>query len=488
MEEEEEEEEESVDEAPTLSTPSIPVEIITLEEMSLIDSAFAAIATLSTSSRLSIFSPRKCSSSQLLLNPSRSIDSVSIHSKRRLSDDIEDLGEKDRFGAQKKIKLPQSLLSRFRKKRGLSVTDFTASEWCEKQMEFVLFHGKPKVSQAMKAGSDRHVKLEEEVLQRVKVHIEAVEDVWAVKFINFIVGVNQLLFEGLTRELPVVGLIQGVWMVGVIDEIRLHTSESIRLPLLVDTKTRARATLPAEPQKRNGRLQLMCYKYLWDSLPTDSFPASNFYSFFGLNPNRVLSDEVRDLTAASGFPTKTFEDLVIYFSNTCSTLPASCDNLLLRYEYQGDNSLLGEDQFTYDPEWVANQMKSSLEFWLGEREANYVHDDERWKCRFCKFASLCPANTTTDGEASSSDPSSYLANSSTNVVDSSFEVWVEIKIRNRLQLYFFGMSRPLVLSFNICTTFSSYIIKILFTLKKKKKCCYIDFFSIIKWTTDGAVS
>ncbi|KAK9168983.1 hypothetical protein Syun_001123 [Stephania yunnanensis] len=254
------EEEKSVDEEePILSTPSIPVEIITIEEMSLIESAFSAIATLSNSSRLSIFSPRKCSSSQsqLFLNPRRSIDSVSIHSKRRFSDDphyrvggdIEDLGDK----AQKKIKLPQSLLSRFRRGRGLSVTDFTASEWCEKQMEFVLLHGKPKVTRAMKAGSDRHVKLEEEVLQRVKVHIEAVEDVWAVKFINFIVGVNQLLFEGLTRELPVVGLIQGVWMVGVIDEIRLHTTESIQQPLLVDTKTRARATLPSEPQKRNGR-------------------------------------------------------------------------------------------------------------------------------------------------------------------------------------------------------------------------------------------
>ena len=37
-------------------------------------------------------------------------------------------------------------------------------EWCEKRMEFVLLHGKPEKTKAMKAGCDRHVQLEEEVL------------------------------------------------------------------------------------------------------------------------------------------------------------------------------------------------------------------------------------------------------------------------------------------------------------------------------------
>jgi hypothetical protein len=37
-------------------------------------------------------------------------------------------------------------------------------EWCDKQMEFVLEHGKPERTQAMKAGSDRHAQLEQEVI------------------------------------------------------------------------------------------------------------------------------------------------------------------------------------------------------------------------------------------------------------------------------------------------------------------------------------
>jgi exonuclease V len=42
-------------------------------------------------------------------------------------------------------------------------------------------------------------------------------------------------------------------MVGVIDEIRLPVNEKTINPILVDTKTRTKPTLPAEPQKRNAR-------------------------------------------------------------------------------------------------------------------------------------------------------------------------------------------------------------------------------------------
>lgn len=42
-------------------------------------------------------------------------------------------------------------------------------------------------------------------------------------------------------------------MVGVIDEIHMPATETNRNPKLIDTKTRVRGTLPAEPQRRNGR-------------------------------------------------------------------------------------------------------------------------------------------------------------------------------------------------------------------------------------------
>lgn len=42
-------------------------------------------------------------------------------------------------------------------------------------------------------------------------------------------------------------------MVGIIDEIRIPKGQSDAYPMLVDTKTRVRASLPSEPQRRNGR-------------------------------------------------------------------------------------------------------------------------------------------------------------------------------------------------------------------------------------------
>lgn len=50
-----------------------------------------------------------------------------------------------------------------------------------------------------------------------------------------------------------VGFAEDVWIVGVIDEIRMPVSVSDRSPVLVDIKTRRQDTLPAQPQVRNGR-------------------------------------------------------------------------------------------------------------------------------------------------------------------------------------------------------------------------------------------
>ncbi|TYJ43800.1 hypothetical protein E1A91_A03G178400v1 [Gossypium mustelinum] len=390
--------------------PTIPIEFVSEEEMALIEAAYAATrSSLSSSSSSSI-----CSPTSRFQTRSRTIHSITLLSKRGLNGSSElDIEDSDYLkNPQKRIRVAQSFLHRFRRKRALSVTDITATEWCEKQMEFSLLFGKRKISKAMKAGKARHVKLEEEVVKKVKVHIESVEDRWALKFINFITCANQLLFEGITRELPLVGFVEGIWLVGVIDELRMPENGSDRNPILVDTKTRVRDTLPAEPQIRNGRLQLMCYKYLWDTLVANSFASGQFFDFFSLNRNYMLAKDIRERTASSGFPAKTLDDVIQYYINTCSMLPISHDRLLLRYELQKDQSVLGEDEFAYDPDWLKRQIQSNLEFWLGEREASYTPQEERWKCRHCQFASICSGNPFPKIPRGSSSSSDYGSSSS----------------------------------------------------------------------------
>jgi exonuclease V len=48
-------------------------------------------------------------------------------------------------------------------------------------------------------------------------------------------------------------VVQGCWVVGIIDELQLCGRDGVEQPLLIDTKTRNRPTPPSEPQKRNGR-------------------------------------------------------------------------------------------------------------------------------------------------------------------------------------------------------------------------------------------
>ncbi|KAI3461458.1 hypothetical protein Pfo_018121 [Paulownia fortunei] len=373
-------------------TAQNPIEIISEEKMALVKAACAAICPLSSTRPPTLSAPLLSSGSQ---------------------------GSGRVVRPYKKNGAPESFLQRFRRGRGLSITDFTGTEWCEKQMEFNLRFGRTENTKAMKAGTARHVALEEEVITRVKVHVESAEDVWALKFMKFIFGANQLLCNGLTRELPIISFAEGLWMVGNIDEICM--TESKRFPILVEMKTRAQATLPGEPQRRNGRFQLMCYKYMWDNSVADNFPLQKFFDFFSLNPNHILSPEIRENTAKSDFPSETLNDLVMHFRNSCCLLPRADDQLLLRHSlilslpasvkendnllepnlglciilpfFEEDQSLLGEEQFAYDPDWLKGQIKSCLEFWLGEREARYTPREERWKCRLCKFASICPANS-----------------------------------------------------------------------------------------------
>ncbi|XP_071736235.1 exonuclease V, chloroplastic [Rutidosis leptorrhynchoides] len=375
-----------------VSSTSIPIEIVSDEEMLLIEAAFS-FAFQSNSKLINNFNNinnNSCSSSS-------SSSAYKNRSYCSIVGDIEDgigiRSTQTRIQNQLQKKEDFSLLNRFRKKTGLSVTDITSTEWCEKQKEFFLLYGKPKASNAMKAGSARHAVLEQEVITRVEVVIRSAEEHWALKMINFIHGTNQLIHDGLTRELPMIGFVEGVCVVGVIDEIRMTSLIGTnRVPILVETKTRLQDNLPSEPQQRNARLQLMCYKYLWDNLLTRPFPSRHFLQLFSLNPNYVLSKEIQDFAIQAGAPAQTLNDVLGKYEYVCSMLPETQDQLLLRYEYQKDQSLIGEIEYVYDCNWVSDQIRSSLEFWKGEREASYVLEDERFKCKYCVYASKCPIN------------------------------------------------------------------------------------------------
>ncbi|KAK9154125.1 hypothetical protein Sjap_001605 [Stephania japonica] len=318
---------------------------------------------------------RSCFSPSHFQRNARSIESITHHSRRILpfslnrsrNVEIEDLGN---LRTHMRIGLPESLIDWFRRNKSFSVSDFANS-----------------------------------VTRKLKVPTVAAEDVWAVKFMNFIISVNELLTKGLTRE---VGLVNDVWVNGVIDEVRMPLRETNRRPSLVETKTHSRPTSPSAATKERGRFQLMFYKRLLDIVVAKDFPAAQFFDCFGLNPEHALSKEIQHTATSLGFSVKTLEDLVKHYASTCHKLPPASDQLLLRFEFQDDNSLLKEEYFTYDAELLMNQIANILEFWKGEREAQYVSQEEYWKCRYCVFKSKCPSTGNNpshyNGTSSSIEP------------------------------------------------------------------------------------
>lgn len=58
----------------------------------------------------------------------------------------------------------------------------------------------------------------------------------------------------------------------------------------------------------------MCYKHIWDSLVAHKFPTQKFFDFFPLNPRHILTPEIRESTAKSGFPSEvnTFNLIVAF--------------------------------------------------------------------------------------------------------------------------------------------------------------------------------
>lgn len=102
-------------------TPVIEIEIVSDEEMTLIDAAFAS------ASRCSLYS--SSFTSQFLRQNVRSIHSITFLAKRPspLCVSAPEIEESGRFPIQKRNRVRESLLDRYRKNRLLMVTDLTGT-------------------------------------------------------------------------------------------------------------------------------------------------------------------------------------------------------------------------------------------------------------------------------------------------------------------------------------------------------------------------
>jgi exonuclease V len=230
----------------------------------------------------------------------------------------------------------RSPLERFRTapRKSLSVTDLVSPAWCELQYWYTLSkHGRKRATKAMKAGTKVHKELEDQLYATVKVNIQTTEDAWGLRIWNVIQGLRTLRERGFTRELEVWGVIDGLPINGVIDEIS-HTCPDVELEAqketskpadtlprnqatiseyfgtvgddfkdaaegrpaetdkiyLCDVKTRSATGLPKGASFRPTQMQLMLYHHLLCDLATGKVDLRILADRYKLDIEQALSD------------------------------------------------------------------------------------------------------------------------------------------------------------------------------------------------------
>ncbi|XP_029468318.1 exonuclease V isoform X1 [Rhinatrema bivittatum] len=278
----------------------------------------------------------------------------------------------------------------------LCVTDLCSQAWCEQQMVYGMDMPEimeiqdilqPERAALMDTGASIHLARELEVHDIVSVSTKTREDSWAIKFLNLLSMVSVLQAGGPVREFPVFGEIEGIFLVGVIDELHYTPKGELELNEL---KTRGHPSLPGRAQKRKYHLQVQVYKLIFDAMVRGQMNLGNLIGHLGLNPEQPLGTQVREHVQSAGLTVNCFGDLLelTCLNLTFSDLP-NIDRLRLEYHYQGDSSLIGAEMVRFEGSDVKEQLGGYIAYWKGQREPKGVDIEEAWKCQSCGYAEIC---------------------------------------------------------------------------------------------------
>ena len=193
----------------------------------------------------------------------------------------------------------------------------------------------------MKQGSAVHKVLEDQVHTTVAVAIKSKEESWGLRIWNVTQGLKTLRDTGMTRELEIWGLVDGLVVNGVIDELSYlcpepeleefegsrnttknmpaadqrtiteflgpstresHGTDVLKksrssLPekpskiYITDVKTRGTKTVPNAPSFRPTLMQLMIYHRILSDLVTNNVKADVIFDRYELQPDARFSDD-----------------------------------------------------------------------------------------------------------------------------------------------------------------------------------------------------
>jgi len=276
----------------------------------------------------------------------------------------------------------------------LNVTHVSQQFWCERQVELSLEHPREDTPETL-AGQEIHKQFLLELVREARVETLTAEDAVFVLLMNVRNGLEQLLTEGITRELYVFGRAAGFPIAGIIDELSLKDGRII----LLDHKTRLKPTLPPPPSVKPTEIQVMLYRKMLEELRAGAYTYEDLIADSGMDENGVISDELKAQLESEGIAVES--DRIGYLAgeifDAFRKLPPLSDFLIVRYVHQATGDHIGDKAILYDPKFLAHKLAHAGQFWEGQRKATRAGFREKWKCSYCEYReSLCMAPHTAD--------------------------------------------------------------------------------------------
>lgn len=276
-------------------------------------------------------------------------------------------------------------------KRHLNVTLLCDQSWCEMKTVYSLLKPFVKRKEMQRAevqiGKEIHLSREREIQDIVRVEIRSREDAEAVKLLNML-HMTALLEAGeRVREFPVFGVLEGVFVKGVIDEVMYNQKGEL---VLNELKTRKQNCLPSSAQDKVNCFQVGLYKLLFDGLVRGEVKKDHVLNHLKLRSGQVLGAGVQAHAKSIGFQVTTFEELVDALLITVSSSDLPCIDLLqIEYYHQGSSGPIGTRVAPFDEAQLRTELQSQLAYWRGQREPKGVDIEEAWKCKSCLYEQTC---------------------------------------------------------------------------------------------------
>lgn len=271
----------------------------------------------------------------------------------------------------------------------LSASKIADQFWCEMQLHLKLQIGMEPTEEMIK-GSEIHRSLEEELGPIIEVIVTTPDDSVIAYILQIYMKLLSMLTKRLTRELPVIGKINEIPVLGIIDQVEIEEFENQKSLIISDYKTRRSKKAPSYEQKRRNQIQMQVYWYLLNDLLNGKFTIQMFKEYFEitnkLEPSPELLDQLPD-EHKELFEKLTPLDLLDKIFEMYKALPKLSNELRAIYLYQEDQSVVFADRSYYHEEIFEVDMDWAMGYWSGKRTPNDC--SQNWMCKFCQFTDNC---------------------------------------------------------------------------------------------------